>query len=195
MQYVPLPAAKDFTSLVGCRLPTEKEWKTAFRLAIKANPKPDWNLRDSSLQSEIQYLQSINSSADVLADSYSSDLKIAPPPSFVQAERPHPCFFEKEYPAAESTPFQQLGGNVAEYLDDSERISVIGGSKMSSPDNLDQPVDLSKVKGAANARGFSDVGFRLAFADPKAAAPPLAELKAEAGKAAYLGGPETQPRP
>lgn len=194
MQQVSAQAAMYFASLLGCRLPTSAEWRSAY------NQEKDypsiWNLRDITWMRQQEYVFDLFIDGDTLVDWPDDGIfwpelnanrgKDATTQRVSDNQRDGLLWFGQVQVGA-GRVFTHLVGNVSEMVyDDAEgfsllanpssediqslleqghvNLSVIGGSAL-SPDELqvDQPyaVDWQDAQ-----KGFSDVGFRLAFSIP-----------------------------
>jgi hypothetical protein len=171
VNYIAAPAAQAWAAGMGCRLPSPAEFAVSAGspLADLADP----NLRDAAWARHLSAL--VEQSGTQLISSWPDMDCFAPQGlDFPRNREAWPAtsaddgvLFFRESGGAQSGPVRLLNlrGNLAEYLVEppSGRFMVAGGSAV-SPAELDwetpYPVD------AAQLRGFSDVGFRLAFDAP-----------------------------
>jgi formylglycine-generating enzyme required for sulfatase activity len=192
-----------FATILGCRLPTPQEW----RLASRASPTERPNLRDQTWRVQYQW------AADRRANGYLPDRGIFVPSNEVPnrevwtesqvvgrtrsaADRAYNdgvLFFHEVAPDGGQS-FNHLVGNVGEYVLDGERMYVVGASALSPPApvrSVEQPHEVANWRDGSN-EGYSDVGFRLAFAAPAA---PIEQLRVVIEKQPYLvaGNPTTRP--
>lgn len=204
MQQISAQAAMHFAALLGCRLPTGGEWKQANeanRAALAAagvNPREAaavWNLKDRTWSNQYQYLidprRARNKWPDMgafgVAEPSSAGNR---PEDDSRAENDGTLLFRPVSPlaarGAAAVPFQDLVGNVAEFVCDApeafadlqgkpsadavrsaaERAKgawyVIGGSALSPKYvPVDEPLPLRRTD-----EGYADVGLRLAFTAP-----------------------------
>ncbi|HEV8604613.1 MAG TPA: SUMF1/EgtB/PvdO family nonheme iron enzyme [Tepidisphaeraceae bacterium] len=191
MQYVSPEAAIYFCDLLGCRLPTPAEWKAAYRVYAKDN----WNLRDRTFK----ILQRWTYGPSV-ADRFMPDLGIFMP----AGEKPTPEIWpeskllnrpaesDREYSdgvlwfrdvaPAGMQAFNHLVGNVAEMTFENGHLFTIGGSALSPPTRaIDRECEIPNWR--SGNKGYSDIGFRLAFPAPPN---PSQQLQAILEKQPYL---------
>ncbi len=178
VQYLPPHAAATLAAALGCRLPTIEEWT----LAAKGLDLSAGNLRDVQFARQAAWVRMKGVEAGVASPA--TDIFIpanSMRPQNVDDAQPAVTTDDKalwfDQSAAKHGPFQNLVGNVAEYMVrdasgliqgqaptteavEASEVCVIGGSALSPnyPTLEPQAVDLSRASG-----GFSDVGLRLAF--------------------------------
>jgi hypothetical protein len=192
MQYVSPDAAIYFSKLLECRLPTPAEWKAAYRLHARDN----WNLRDRTFKTLQRWLSRPSN-----ADRYMPDLGIfmiatdKPTPEIwmesrlfnkpaggVDREYDDKVLWFREVTPASQQNFANLVGNVAEMTYDNGKLYAIGGSALSPPSRpIDQEIEIPNWR--TGNKGYSDVGFRLAFPAPPN---PTQQLLALLEKQSYL---------
>ncbi len=191
MQYVSPEAAIYFCDLLGCRLPTPAEWKSAYRTYARDH----WNLRDRTFK----ILQRWTYGPSV-ADRFVPDLGIFMP----AGEKPtpevwmesklfnRPAESDREYndevlwfrdvAPAGMQAFNHLVGNVAEMTFENGHLFTIGGSALSPPTRaIDREFEIPNWR--SGNKGYSDIGFRLAFPAPPN---PSQQLQAILEKQPYL---------
>jgi hypothetical protein len=186
MQQVPAEAAAYFAPLVGCRLPTPDEWKTAYAASGKGIAGA--NLRDATWKLQYEHMAKTWSQP-----AYRPDAGMFVPAGEARtaevwktddgAEYNDGTLWFREAAAPttlEARDFQNLAGNVAEFVRDREgKFYVIGASALSPPT---RPIDKALPLDPRDAtRGFSDVGFRLAFTAPPSPVDRLTTAMPEAG--------------
>lgn len=171
-QRVSVTAARLTAAALNCRLPTEGEWRTAVKIGGRGQPHLP----------TAKYLRQLNDSKQ---EGTGSALDVPPSPALntmFEKEAPGPgegtfaegpLFFREVTPGSDS--FQHLVGNVMEYV--AERVEekagetasakawVVGGSCLSPEQYAKEPYPAKPVE--ETARAWSDVGFRLAFDEPK----------------------------
>ncbi len=189
MQYVSPRAALFMARLTGCRLPSVDEWRRA--LAHKSDDAP--NLRDHRWKRQYNHVRELVTYAPEFPAAgifwpLGSEHPAVADDETIAVEADDGWLWFAPVEGAKSG-FHHLIGNVAEYVVESaedleslaadpeavagalgrgEQLRVIGGSALSSPQiavDLPAPVPFSQ-----SMEGFSDVGFRLAFAAPTTAA-------------------------
>lgn len=179
INYVSVDAAVYFARLVGCRLPTAGEWASAA-----AGARLDGaNLRDQSIDSFTAYQSNVKNLPPPVKDGTEGVFGTKPTKSYGFSDGK--MFFS---PVDEGMgavgPFKNIVGNLAEWvyagpdrmeMEESEvkewmggrieQFRVVGGSALSeggrSIEDLLKPIPVTG--GMSRTRGFSDVGFRLAF--------------------------------
>ena len=185
MHFVSPLAAKYVAGLIGCRLPTEKEWQEACtkdKRTADNFARPGDNLRDRDWLATVQASNSTISAlaVDNVKSSSTNEIKNLLYISFAAPSNDSSNLVADNeqsliYPWNDGSPFfrsvdnnpdrfHDLVGNVAEYVTDESRtqVGIIGGSAL-SPNSKQFPVDqISKVTDNSSS-GFSDVGFRLMF--------------------------------
>jgi hypothetical protein len=171
-------AAEAVAGLMGCRLPSVEEWKAAEAAARSAPAAA--NLRDATWQAQQAHLKGLvdaNRDNSVWLNARPRrhpwpdqdacmGLGLGREGMLQKGERALACrtesdgvlWFEPAQPS--SAAWRHLIGNVAEYVREGSAYRVIGGSALGAcqlmpPEAPQEPVDARK--------GFSDVGFRLAF--------------------------------
>jgi hypothetical protein len=191
MQYVSPEAAIYFCDLLSCRLPTSGEWKSAYRL----HAGDHWNLRDRTFKMLQRWLYGPS-----VAERFMPDLgifmsagekptaevwmesKVLAPPAQSDREYNDGALWFREVSSGGANNFNHLVGNVAEMTLENGHLYTIGGSALSPPTRpIDQELEIPNWKGGN--KGYSDVGFRLAFSGP---ANPRQYLLAALQKQAYL---------
>ncbi|MCE7973171.1 MAG: hypothetical protein DYG92_02425 [Leptolyngbya sp. PLA1] len=186
MQYLSPHAAVLAARLAGCRLPTLDEW-TAAGGAVGGT-----NLRDLSWKKEHDHLRQFASSGPEFPGAglfWPAGVTRKSPLEDDQAAVSTDDGWVWFAPVSTGDGrFKHLAGNVAEYVTHEavdwdglvatreavdaavgkgEKIRIVGGSALSPSDvKLDQPYPITPQ----SREGYSDVGFRLAFGAPKAAA-------------------------
>lgn len=192
MQQVSAQAALWFAGICECRLPTAREWLTAYETYEKKGTIEQWNLRDRTFELQRAYA----SGGDFVAMSppqWPDDGAFRPETYALAVARNarsrnenDGALFFRPVDASGGSVFHHLVGNVAEYLcDESEAferlddkrspeavrkfaqqfgrgLSVIGGSALSAPE---LPVD-KPLSLPRSDQGYADVGFRLACTAP-----------------------------
>lgn len=186
MQYLSPHAAVLAARLAGCRLPTVDEW-TAAGGAVGAT-----NLRDATWKKEHDHLRQFASSGPEFPGAglfWPVGVTRKSPLDDDQSAVSNDDNWVWFAPVtAGEGKFKHLAGNVAEYvtheavdweslaatreavdgaLGKGEKVRIVGGSALSPAEvKLDQAYPLTPQ----SREGYSDVGFRLAFGAPKAAA-------------------------
>jgi len=177
MQYVSPEAAIYFCDLLSCRLPTGGEWKSAYRLYAGDH----WNLRDRTFKVLQKWLQGPSQ-----AERYMPDLgifmsagekstaeiwresKLYNRPANSDQEYDDGVLWFREVAPAGTQAFNHLVGNVAEMTLENGHLYVIGGSALSPPTRpVDQELEIANWR--SGNKGYSDIGFRLAFSAPPTA--------------------------
>ncbi len=186
-----------FARLLGCRLPTAAEWKTAYQVD---KAKAGWNLRDKSFLLQRMYVQLLMSKAwtpDVPDEHifFPDGIEVAKGvDAVVRADAPDDGYlWFAEVDADKDHVFHHLVGNVAEYvLEDPAKgqEALVVGAKLQAGAvqaflKNTNGAGLAVIGGSAlsppevrwddpypcglmRARdGYSDVGFRLAFTVPR----------------------------
>lgn len=209
MQWVSPSAAAYTASLIGCRLPTEQEWRAAFALAGPTGANRRDAVWQALLTNVIAKDEEFRAAGRVPQISW-PDEGVFWPDGIARHEREAAqavesgsdghLFFAK-VDQSEGSPFRHLVGNVAEYIvvDGSEmpqttpptlpeiesalgpeyaNVRVIGASAISAPEL--SPDRAFELDGTVARRGFSDVGFRLAFSAGSGLGAQLAEKVAAA---------------
>jgi len=167
MQYVSPQAATIFASSLHCRLPDAKEWGILVDNG-ETNQKP--NLRDRTWSLQKQYILENNSSDGSGSkipwpdmDIFETD-EIPANPSHAQArhfedrEDDYVWFRETDL---DSDQFQDVIGNVAEWIQNGDQYAIAGSSALSVPE-MNERV-LYFVNERDQDLVYSDVGFRLVF--------------------------------
>lgn len=186
MQYLSPHAAVLAARLAGCRLPTVDEW-TAAGGAVGAT-----NLRDASWKKVHDHLRQFASAGPEFPGAglfWPAGVTRKSPFDDDQSAVTNDDNWVWFAPVtAGEGKFKHLAGNVAEYvtheavdweglaatreavdgaLGKGEKVRIVGGSALSPADvKLEQAYPLTPQ----SREGYSDVGFRLAFGAPKAAA-------------------------
>ena len=178
MQHVSAKAAILAAGVAGCRLPTIVEWQAANK---SAEQRAASNLRDRTWRIELEHMNKPafngrcrpDAGMFVPADEKPSD---AVYPRADGGDLNDGVLWFREVPAA-APNFVDLVGNVGEFVsDDAGKLYVIGGSALSPPTRaVDRPFALGADQAAS---GFSDVGFRLAFAGPPSGIDKLKDIVA-----------------
>ena len=193
MQHISVKGVWWFAHLMGCRLPTAAEWQTAHR----SNRQQTTNRRDQTWRLQQQYIQQalgrggMNYPWPDDGIFYPDDILGLNVPDRGKAKVANgqdQWLWFAAVDQGQAAPFYHLEGNVAEFVyddpkrfeevatsgDDADRFSVllndpglavIGGSALSPPSlEVDRPYQIDP---SDHTKGFSDVGFRLAFALPE----------------------------
>jgi len=174
MQYVSPEAAIYFCDLVSCRLPTSGEWKSAYRLYAGDH----WNLRDRTFKVLQRWMYGPS-----VAERFMPDLgifmsagekataeiwlesKLSGRPTESDREYDDGVLWFREIAPAGMQVFNHLVGNVAEMTLENGHLSVIGGSALSPPTRpVDQELEIANWR--SGNKGYSDIGFRMAFSGP-----------------------------
>jgi len=201
MQGVTPEAAALAAARMGCRLPTVAEWAAALATERAASATTRWNLRDAAWKRQWEHTAAMAARREQ-AGLTAVRIRWPAGGRFAPAGTPHSpdrsdaaasseddgsVFFEP-VDAPRGERFAHLVGNVAEYVlttasasDEMLRpgslceagvVRVVGGSALSPPGLVPedpQPID---HRAMLRAGGYSDVGFRLAYAGA-----PLAERR------------------
>ncbi|MBI1189366.1 MAG: SUMF1/EgtB/PvdO family nonheme iron enzyme [Tepidisphaera sp.] len=209
MQYVgPVPALLA-ARLVGCRFPSVEEWKRAL---AGDGPTPNPNLRDATWKKEYEHIKQFTGlspqwpASGIFLPAGQAPIS-APNDGLPAVTTDDGVLWFRPVNEKTTTTFHDLIGNVSEYVSDGalvlegvaptreaveaalekgEKLRVIGGSALSpqgQATNEPQPVNFPQSR-----RGYSDVGFRLAFSAPRAAgAAGVGErLQSALGSSGYL---------
>jgi hypothetical protein len=189
MQQLSPQVALYVAGLTGCRLPTSREWLTAYAVFERDVARDRWNLRDQTWETYRKYVASLDKTDGRWPDSgvfLPEGLKVGTGADATSGkENDGTLFFRKESDAGGGT-FHHLVGNVAEIVCDApgefdswqekrtpegvatfamqlkEKLFVIGGSALSPPEvEVDKPYPLARTD-----RAYADVGMRLAFTAP-----------------------------
>jgi hypothetical protein len=186
MQYLSARAAMLAAQVAGCRLPTAGEWLAAH--AETGDQNLAVNLRDRTWRIQLQHMNRTSRGNP----RWRPDAGIFTPTGEQPtdeviktrggAELDDGILWFRPVPEPAPQVFVDLVGNVAEFVADApsaqssqtaaEKVYVIGGSALSPPTrplNRALPLPPDQL-----ANSFSDVGFRLAFAEPPA---PIEKLK------------------
>lgn len=179
INYVSVDAAVYFARLVGCRLPTADEWASAA-----AGARLDGaNLRDQSIDALTAYQSNVKNLPVPVKDATDGVFGTKPTRSYGLNDGKM-FFATVDEGMGVVGPFKNIVGNVAEWvyagpdrmeMEESgvqewmssrvEQFRVVGGSALSeggrSIEELLKPIPVTG--GLSRSRGFSDVGFRLAF--------------------------------
>jgi len=191
MQYVSPEAAIYFCDLLCCRLPTSGEWKSAYRL----HAGDHWNLRDRTFKilQRWLYVPSVaerfipdlgifTSASEKPTAEIWTESKVVAGATERDREYDDGVLWFKEVAPAGMNAFNHLVGNVAEMSLENGHLYTIGGSALSPPTRpFDQELEIPNWKGGN--KGYSDVGFRMAFSGP---ANPRQQLMAVVEKQSYL---------
>ncbi len=183
MNYLSCGAALQAAKQMGFRLPTGDEWLRAFKVAKASGWTAEPNLRDAAWDAQrkhiADFVQTAGKSGVLLRDPPWPDGDVFSPSELHAARgdkaqpatgsNDHHLFFQAVNAAGK--PLSDMEGNVAEFVvaNDSPGAAcyVAGGSALSPPEI--EPGKLYEVTPVLKAKGFSDVGFRLALS-PAAAA-------------------------
>jgi hypothetical protein len=192
MQQISSDAAQYFAALVGCRLPSAQEWRLAY--ASTGQTLTGANLRDRSWRLEQEHVARNWMRGGT---TYRADAGMFTPAGEAPTDSTWTTAAGQEYddgflwfrevlpPGADPREFQNLVGNVGEFVRDpaSGKVYVIGGSAMSPPG---RPVEKEfEVPAADHRKPYADVGFRLAFSPPPGPLERLAAIVPE-GDAGYV---------
>jgi hypothetical protein len=174
IQFIPPELAQAFASSFNCQLPGPILYQTVLRQA--AVDRAIWNRRDQTWATQRDHIARTNErllTGDPPWPDQGAFVPAAVDVSRAAAAVPAVAYddgqlwFSEVYSMPEPQPFLHLVGNVAEYARDPEtgRFYVVGGSALSPPEV--QPDVLYPVAPDEAGGGYSDVGFRLAFAVPR----------------------------
>jgi hypothetical protein len=194
MQYVAPEAAIYFAQeLLACRLPTPGEWKAAYRLHARDN----WNLRDRTFKVLQRWTYGPSVAERFMPDLgifitanekltpeiwMESKLMARPPTAVSDREYDDRALWFREVAPAGMGAFNHLVGNVAEMVYENGKLYTIGASALSPPSRpIDREVEIPNWR--AGNKGYSDIGFRLAFPAPPN---PTQQLLALLEKQTYL---------
>ncbi|MEZ6244285.1 MAG: hypothetical protein R3B57_14720 [Phycisphaerales bacterium] len=173
-QDVSFSAAEVIAGALGCRLPRDDEWAAAFALGVGVVDPGAWNLRDRTFARQRDWIRSLDQR--LLADSQTSQFQYPDRDAFLddytggQGEAAQTLdsddgvlWFEP-VGSGRGTVFEDLIGNVAEFVTTADGFGIVGGSALSPPDL--SVVTVRPVKNYRKRRSFTDVGFRLALEVP-----------------------------
>ena len=187
MQYIGLPGVLLLSRAAGCALPTAEEYALAL---ADSGVEVGSNLRDASWSTVTGAWLALNADATktcpVNADSYAGAVSGGSTPACVRSESDGVVWFDRV--DAGTGVFRNLVGNVAEYVAvDAAGMQALANTQVESLSRLrDAPVMVvgaSALSGPEvipsegmrmmplSPRGYSDVGFRLAFALEEAEGP------------------------
>lgn len=170
VNYLTPGAAELLAQSLNCRLPTIGEWQSAYRSVVDrtvgAAAMPVANRRDATWQKQADFVMAQDSSKDRIRPDEES---YYPPAVFPIAGIVKPAAVKEDdgvlwfrgVAAGGAERFHNLVGNVAEFVIDptspSAPKAVIGASALSVAE-----IEVA-VPYPAAARGYSDVGLRVAF--------------------------------
>jgi formylglycine-generating enzyme required for sulfatase activity len=172
MQYVSADAAIYFAHLLGARLPTSAELQTALASAEER----DANLRDLTWRHQQQWSRAASRPAERTQDwgafvapgeADSNDVWTHRQLHLGDDDRPYHdgALWFRDVANNDLQNFAQLIGNVAEYALDGDQLYVVGASALSPPSrSLNKAILVPGGRPAA--KGWSDVGFRIALSIP-----------------------------
>jgi hypothetical protein len=166
MQYVSPQAANYFCDLLSCRLPTSGEWKAAYRLYANDHP----NLRDKTFKTFQRWnympdLGNFISAGEKQTTEIWAESKVSSRGPDNDLEYDDGALWFTEVAPAGMRVFNHLVGNVAEMTLENGNLYVIGGSALSPPTRaVNRECEMLGWRGGN--KGYSDVGFRLAFSGP-----------------------------
>ncbi len=162
VNYVSYQTAKLVCEALNCRLPKELEWQAAVKSELPDAKSPPPNLRDATWSQYVELLDAkkdFNSWPNKDIFFYGKESPMAKPKA-ASTSTDGFLWFDDVRSKSERT-FSHLVGNVAEFVTDAnDQPGVIGGSALSPPD---MKVDQFYKASASDRKGYSDVGFRLAF--------------------------------
>ena len=197
MQYVSPDAAMYFASLMKCRLPTSAEWKAAYIAHEKGKPPRGRNLRDKTWDRQKRHVAALRDGKPPVflnwpdEDIFWPESLVKEGKAGAAAEchagLDDGVLWLAAVGADTGRLVHHLVGNVSELVFDGDagdlakldfpagvrkfvsksagKLGVIGGSALSPPAlavDKAYPVNLDAAR-----RGYSDVGFRLAFTAPE----------------------------
>jgi outer membrane biosynthesis protein TonB len=201
MQYIGLPGALLLARAAGCVLPTVEE----YTLALQASGADQAsNVRDSSWSGLVGAWLAVNAdttkTCPANADSFAGAVSGGSTPALAQSKSDGVVWFDRvdagagvfrnlvgnvaEYVAADANAMQTLASTQVELLSRVREapVMVIGASALSGPEVV---ASVGVPMKQFSSRGYSDVGFRLAFALQEAQGP--MEWDTEAVKQAAAG--------
>ena len=160
MNWISLYCAKEFSKMVGCRLPTEEEYSIAAEIFDNSGCA---NLRDKKWSELFEKYKAQNSSA--LSPRWQDDGIFDGGEKFPSGESANPVKEESDnfaWFAAKSKhgEIENLYGNVWEYTSDN---SIFGHSAL-SPWKFERGNCFKKLSG--ENKYYCDVGMRLCFSSP-----------------------------
>ncbi|MDB5292800.1 MAG: hypothetical protein JWL69_4041, partial [Phycisphaerales bacterium] len=187
MQYISAQAAVFYAGLCGCRLPSVKEWQTAYETFEKSVPPDHWNLRDQTWDMQRKYVTSNHASRWPDDGAFPAGTSAgASGPSASSRPTNDGALYFRPVASSAGEVFHHLVGNVGEYVCDAAAqfeawpekktadgarkfldqaagsIFVIGGSALSAPEvPVDKPLPVEHTD-----ESYADVGLRLAFTAP-----------------------------
>lgn len=159
VNFVSARSASDFANRLGCRLLTPTEWE-AVTAALE--PEPHAVLRTESLDRVLsELLDRLDwQKGDKVQVLFHQRLgTINAPPSSASRS---PLFAQVDDPQFAAHGVLHWRGNVAEYLADGVTFAVAGGS-LATPADSEAALAPAVLSPGDTARGFADVGLRLAF--------------------------------
>lgn len=207
MQYIGLPGVVLLSRAAGCVLPTAEQYALALALTGADSGS---NLRDASWAAVTGAWMAVNNdptkTCPVNTDSFSGSVSGGSSPATVRSESDGVVWFDRV--DSGTGVFRNLVGNVAEYvaidaagmqvLADTQveslsrlreaPVTVVGASALSGPEVIaSEGVRMTPL----SSRGYSDVGFRLAFALEEAEGPmewDTGAVRQAAAAAVFLAG-------
>lgn len=192
-QYVPAGAAMFVARLVACRLPTRIEWEAALA-SDDPGLTGTYNLRDQTFARQTAHVKEVTANGDNLDDPEAGIFPApaaAPGARKAAAGKNDSTLWFEHVGASAGGKYSHLIGNVSELTFDQPEefavkfktaqqmtapamkdylskegqaaLGVIGGSALSSPDS---GAGWTNLTASSASRGYSDVGFRLAYRVP-----------------------------
>ncbi len=173
IQHVSFAAAEILAGRLGCRLPTGDEWAAAA-LAGQKSAGGIVNLRDSSFAAQRDYVRQRTDTQLPYPDAgiYTPSGTAIGPDAVDGRGADNTLFFRG---VGGVGGFENMVGNVAEWVDVNGEPGVIGGSALSETADTSTPGQLGRRGVSPKRRTYSDVGFRLALEFPGTLKPSLAQ--------------------
>jgi hypothetical protein len=167
--------AAEACAVMGCRLPTESEWRAALAAMPRREAGPGFNLRDQTFKRLDDYIRPLRDDGTVSLDfhrlpdegSYNyRDDRLGGAHPFADGF----VWFWPVTAGPTDQPLRNMVGNVAEVvmLDAGNGFAAIGGSALS---RIEDPID--RAVPIDESASFWDVGFRPAFASKDRVPDPL----------------------
>lgn len=189
MNHLSAQTALYIASLYGCRLPTSREWITAYNAFERGVPRERWNLRDQTWETQREHVETLSQTEGRWPDAGAfvpPDVKTATGSAATAFDHDDGALYFRRVSDGGGGTFRHLMGNIAELVCDApgefdawqdrnsadsvarfaarmeDQLFVIGGSALSAPEmKSTTPYPLGRTD-----RGYADVGIRLAFTAP-----------------------------